>query len=75
MVSCLMGDSTALASAIVRCCLKIVQWYRSFRHFYSPYYILLFTFPFGYVYTIHSIGLNTSYYSRFAYCYYSLDRI
>ena len=24
MVSCLMGDSTALASAIVRCCLKIV---------------------------------------------------
>ena len=23
MVSCLMGDSTALASAIVRCCLKI----------------------------------------------------
>ena len=22
MVSCLMGDSTALASAIVRCCLK-----------------------------------------------------
>ena len=24
MVSCLMGDSTALASAIVRCCLKII---------------------------------------------------
>ena len=24
MVSCLMGDSTALASAIVRCCLKVV---------------------------------------------------
>ena len=23
MVSCLMGDSTALASAIVRCCLNI----------------------------------------------------
>lgn len=23
MVSCLMGDSTALASAIVRCCLRI----------------------------------------------------
>lgn len=23
MVSCLMGDSTALASAIVRCCLKM----------------------------------------------------
>ena len=25
MVSCLMGDSTALASAIVRCCLKYPQ--------------------------------------------------
>ena len=25
MVSCLMGDSTALASAIVRCCLKIMK--------------------------------------------------
>lgn len=25
MVSCLMGDSTALASAIVRCCLKFLQ--------------------------------------------------
>lgn len=25
MVSCLMGDSTALASAIVRCCLKVVS--------------------------------------------------
>ncbi len=25
MVSCLMGDSTALASAIVRCCLRITQ--------------------------------------------------
>lgn len=25
MVSCLMGDSTALASAIVRCCPKITQ--------------------------------------------------
>ena len=25
MVSCLMGDSTALASAIVRCCLKRFQ--------------------------------------------------
>lgn len=24
MVSCLMGDSTALASAIVRCCLKFI---------------------------------------------------
>ena len=26
MVSCLMGDSTALASAIVRCCLKIHEF-------------------------------------------------
>ena len=26
MVSCLMGDSTALASAIVRCCLKCVTF-------------------------------------------------
>ena len=25
MVSCLMGDSTALASAIVRCCLKYIR--------------------------------------------------
>ena len=25
MVSCLMGDSTALASAIVRCCLNYFQ--------------------------------------------------
>ena len=25
MVSCLMGDSTALASAIVRCCLKTIS--------------------------------------------------
>ena len=25
MVSCLMGDSTALASAIVRCCLKYFE--------------------------------------------------
>ena len=25
MVSCLMGDSTALASAIVRCCLKDID--------------------------------------------------
>lgn len=25
MVSCLMGDSTALASAIVRCCLKNLE--------------------------------------------------
>ena len=24
MVSCLMGDSTALASAIVRCCLNVL---------------------------------------------------
>ena len=27
MVSCLMGDSTALASAIVRCCLRIITEY------------------------------------------------
>lgn len=26
MVSCLMGDSTALASAIVRCCLRIPKF-------------------------------------------------
>lgn len=27
MVSCLMGDSTALASAIVRCCLMFAMRY------------------------------------------------
>ena len=31
---------------------------------HSPYYILLFTLPFEYVYTIHSISLNNSLYSR-----------
>ncbi|MFR8230689.1 MAG: hypothetical protein ACLVAH_12215, partial [Anaeromassilibacillus sp.] len=46
-----------------------------FAIIHSPYYILLFTFPLGYVYTIHIIGLNTSSCSCFAYCYYSLDRI
>ena len=46
-----------------------------FAIFNSPYYILQFTFLFGYVYTIRSFDLNTSYYSHFVYCYYSLDRI
>ena len=27
MVSCLMGDSTALASAIVRCCLNLIIYF------------------------------------------------
>ena len=27
MVSCLMGDSTALASAIVRCCLRLFLFF------------------------------------------------
>ena len=36
MVSCLMGDSTALASAIVRCCLNHVCTY----HIYDPISIL-----------------------------------
>lgn len=31
MVSCLMGDSTALASAIVRCCLRIAAKRRKMR--------------------------------------------
>ena len=39
MVSCLMGDSTALASAIVRCCLKeienILQTVKSDKDFQS----------------------------------------
>ena len=32
--------------------LKIISWYWSFCHIHSPYYILLFTFLFGYVYTV-----------------------
>ena len=31
MVSCLMGDSTALASAIVRCCLKTKEGFPMIR--------------------------------------------
>ena len=42
---------------------------------HSPYYILLFTFLLGYVYIIPVIDLNTSYYSRYVYCYYSFERI
>ena len=57
---------------------KVLKSYNGtglFAIIHSPYYILLFTFPLGYVYTIHIIGLNTSSCSCFAYCYYSLDRI
>ena len=32
--------------------LKIIFWYWSFCHIHSPYYILLFTFLSGYVYTV-----------------------
>ena len=42
-------------------CPKVILWYWSFCHNYSPYYILLFTFLFGYVYTILLISLNNSY--------------
>ena len=33
----------------------------SFCHNYSPYYILLFTFPFGYVYTVLLVSQNRAY--------------
>ncbi len=44
--------------------LKVVSWYWSFCHIHSPYYILLFTFLFGYVYTVPLNSLNTSYNQR-----------
>ena len=37
MVSCLMGDSTALASAIVRCCLKSYGIRQSMSRKGDPY--------------------------------------
>ena len=42
--------------------LEVVFRYWSFCHDYSPYYILLFTFLLGYVYTILSVSQNNSYY-------------
>ncbi len=42
--------------------LKVVSWYWSFCHIHSPYYILLFTFLFGYVYTVPINSLNNSYF-------------
>ena len=41
--------------------LEVVFWYWSFCHSYSPYYILLFTFPFGYVYTVLLVSQNKAY--------------
>ena len=44
MVSCLMGDSTALASAIVRCCLKTLCFladmkdFAAFNEVYAKYF-------------------------------------
>ncbi len=40
--------------------LEVVFWYWSFCYIYSPYYILLFTFLLGYVYTVQIISLNIS---------------
>ena len=40
--------------------LKVISWYWSFCHIHSPYYILLFTFLFGYVYTVLSVSQNNS---------------
>ena len=39
---------------------KVILWYWSFCHSYSPYYILLFTFLLGYVYTVLSVSQNNS---------------
>ena len=41
--------------------LEVVFWYWSFCHNYSPYYILLFTFLLGYVYTVLLVSQNNSY--------------
>lgn len=35
--------------------LKIIKWYFPFGHFYSPYYILLFTFLLGYACTVQQL--------------------
>ena len=57
----------ALLAPFTRCfdcfpkSLEVVFRYWSFCHNYSPYYILLFTFVFGYVYTILLIGQNKAY--------------
>ncbi len=40
--------------------LEVVFRYWSFCHNYSPYYILLFTFPFEYVYIVLSVSQNNS---------------
>ena len=47
--------------------MAIFDWnaMKCFHIIHSPYYILLFTFPFGYAYTIHSIGLNNSLYCNY----------
>ena len=55
--------------------LKIIYWYWSFCHIHSPYYILQFTFPFGYVYIVPIISLNKASYSHSIYCYYTDVRI
>ncbi|WP_418539670.1 hypothetical protein, partial [Hominenteromicrobium sp.] len=46
MVSCLMGDSTALASAIVRCCHKIIARILQFWCFMQKMRILDAAFAF-----------------------------
>ena len=38
MVSCLMGDSTALASAIVRCCPNFMAVYTFVAYDFSIYF-------------------------------------
>ena len=57
----------ALLASLTRCLyrcpksLKVVSWYWSFCHSYSPYYILLFPFLLGYVYIVLSVSQNNSY--------------
>ena len=63
----LVREIDALGGALTRCLyrcpksLKVVSWYWSFCHSYSPYYILLFPFLLGYVYVVLSVSQNNSY--------------
>ena len=53
-------------------CLEVIFFYRSFCHIYSPSYILLFPFLFGYVYTVPLNSHNNSYLYT---CYCSCVRL
>ena len=60
---CLAALLASLTRCLYRCpkSLKVVSWYWSFCHSYSPYYILLFPFLLGYVYVVLSVSQNNSY--------------